>query len=476
MIDYKKIKKYPATKNGKQVRTGDSIPISSLTEKTDTINNSEFFAIDDTNLNQTLKLNLGNHSKQVGEANKVIDSDDIIVSEEIDNDLGKTRKLSINIDSETLENKFSNLPNCKNIVSIFNYDSTTYTSQPLFFPYRDTDFIGGIGNLGVAFGGLNLSGSNSGSEAKCRTVPIVRLINNTDKSLVVGTSIYTDTNLIFYNRVSSSFYNNNALSDYERINGRVVVLKGNRFYYSEGVFKPQTDYTTVLTNAGIVMSRINCIRFSSTNEILISVIDSLYETTTIYKFATSTQTVTTITTFTNKTVYIAGDGAFLEIDYKADPNKTLVFFKKGSFRKQIISDETGTGSLSTSKTFTKFRNAGTSIVNLGVVNNVGKYLIYYNFPYQDIQSESSDNSLYYLKVDFTNNSHTIEKLKYNRNYTGVSNAIAGGSSTGFRQSPLIKVPYSTTSGLAVCFASWYSGSSSVFNIAMIDFFNTKINF
>lgn len=95
MIDYKKIKKYPATKNGSQVGTGDSIPISSLTEKTDTINNSEFFALDDTNLNQSLKLNLAEHSKQVGEANKVVDSDDIVVSEEISSDLGKTQKLSV---------------------------------------------------------------------------------------------------------------------------------------------------------------------------------------------------------------------------------------------------------------------------------------------------------------------------------------------------------------------------------------------
>ena len=93
MIDYKKIKKYRAT--GKQARTSDSIPISNLTEKTDTINNFEFLALDDTNLNQSLKLNLAEHSKQIGEANKVIDSDDIIVSEEIDNDLGKTQKLSV---------------------------------------------------------------------------------------------------------------------------------------------------------------------------------------------------------------------------------------------------------------------------------------------------------------------------------------------------------------------------------------------
>ena len=84
MIDYKKLK---------DIRIGVEKKIVDLDEKTDAINEFDFIALDDASLNRSQKLSLNNLGKQVGEANKIIESDTILIEEEIDSALGTVQKL-----------------------------------------------------------------------------------------------------------------------------------------------------------------------------------------------------------------------------------------------------------------------------------------------------------------------------------------------------------------------------------------------
>ena len=56
--------------------------IVDLDEKTDAINEYDYMALDDSNEMKSQKLLLNNLGTQIGEANKIIDSDTIVVEED----------------------------------------------------------------------------------------------------------------------------------------------------------------------------------------------------------------------------------------------------------------------------------------------------------------------------------------------------------------------------------------------------------
>ena len=69
--------------------------IKDLEEKTDSINAFDFLGLDDTNINKSQKFSLNNLGTQIGQANKVIDSDTVKIEEEITSDLGSVQKLVV---------------------------------------------------------------------------------------------------------------------------------------------------------------------------------------------------------------------------------------------------------------------------------------------------------------------------------------------------------------------------------------------